>query len=208
MLKPCAMRSRSRSARKESLEGILSHRAYTTESVKRLFTEIERGHAGGFRPLGVLADFVEVTQPEWERASEEFLHEELEYVVVHELGRKPNAAWKFLRAASDGRATFLVHDARTRRSVASTSHAPDFSHDPAVAGQTARRGAPDQRILALLRKGSCRAWPAASWCPIAPTPHAWLQRIPIAISCCPTARAITATPSPVGGKSSVAVRSP
>ena len=69
-------------ARKESLEGILSHRAYTTDSVKRLFTQIERDQAGGLRPMGVFADFVEVTQPDWEKASEEFLHEELEYVVV------------------------------------------------------------------------------------------------------------------------------
>ena len=30
-------------ARRDSLEEILSHRAYTTESVKRLFTAIERG---------------------------------------------------------------------------------------------------------------------------------------------------------------------
>lgn len=96
-------------ARKESLEGILSHRAYTTESVKRLFTEIERGHAGGFRPLGLLADFVEVIQPEWEKASEEFLREELEYVVVRNWAEAEEGV-AFLRAESGGRATFLVHE--------------------------------------------------------------------------------------------------
>ena len=47
-------------ARRDSLEEILSHRAYTTESVKRLFTAIERGQVDGFKPVGVLADFVEV----------------------------------------------------------------------------------------------------------------------------------------------------
>ncbi len=47
-------------ARKDSLEEILSHRAYTTESVKRLFTAVERGQAEDFKPAGVLADFVEV----------------------------------------------------------------------------------------------------------------------------------------------------
>ena len=73
-------------ARKDSLEEILSHRAYTAESVKRLFTAIERGEAEDFHAAGVLADFVEV-EPAYEKATEEFLHEELEYVVVAELER-------------------------------------------------------------------------------------------------------------------------
>ncbi len=112
-------------ARKESLEGILSHRAYTTESVKRLFDR----PTDGFRPLGVLADFVEVTNPEWERASEEFLHEELEYVVVQDW-QGAERGIEVLRAASDGRATFLVHPESTQSSVA----APDLSSEPAVSG--------------------------------------------------------------------------
>jgi chromosome segregation protein len=112
-------------ARKESLEGILSHRAYTTESVKRLFTQPSEG----FKPMGVLADFVEVTNPEWERASEEFLHEELEYVVV-EGWNDAERGVQVLRAESDGRATFLVHPAANAASAA----APDLSSEPAVSG--------------------------------------------------------------------------
>ncbi len=112
-------------ARKESLEGILSHRAYTTESVKRLFDR----PSDGFRPLGVLADFVEVTNPEWERASEEFLHEELEYVVVQDW-QGAERGIEVLRAASDGRATFLVHP----ESAQSSATAPDLSSDSAVSG--------------------------------------------------------------------------
>ena len=82
-------------ARKDSLEEILSHRAYTAESVKRLFTAIERGEAEEFHAAGVLADFVEV-EPAYEKATEEFLHEELEYVVVQnwsdaERGHRPDA---------------------------------------------------------------------------------------------------------------------
>ncbi|MDP8982951.1 MAG: chromosome segregation protein SMC [Acidobacteriota bacterium] len=94
-------------ARRESLEEILSHRAYTTESVKRLFTAIERGEAQDFRPTGVLADFVEV-EPSYERATEEFLHEELEYVVVNQWNDAERGI-ELLRADLDGRATFLVH---------------------------------------------------------------------------------------------------
>ena len=41
------------------------------------------GARGQFKPEGVLADFIEV-DPAWERAAEEFLHDELEYIVVKE----------------------------------------------------------------------------------------------------------------------------
>ena len=94
-------------ARKDSLEEILSHRAYTAESVKRLFTAIERGEAEEFRTAGVLADFVEV-EPAYEKATEEFLHEELEYVVVENWNDAENGI-DLMRTDVDGRATFLVH---------------------------------------------------------------------------------------------------
>jgi chromosome segregation protein len=68
-------------AKRESVENILSHHSYTTESTKKLLAALEGGRAGQFRPEGVLADFIEV-DPAWERAAEEFLHDELEYVVV------------------------------------------------------------------------------------------------------------------------------
>ena len=91
-------------ARKTSLEDILSHRAYSTESVKRLFGTLEND---GFRPKGLLADFVEV-DASYERAAEEFLHDELEYVVVEDW-EQAERGMGLLRAGSEGRATFLVH---------------------------------------------------------------------------------------------------
>ena len=94
-------------ARKESLEQVLSHRSYTTESVKRLFASLEKGNAGDLKPLGVLADFVEV-DPQYEKPAEEFLHDELEYVVV-ENWQQAERGLDFLRAELEGRATFLVH---------------------------------------------------------------------------------------------------
>ncbi len=54
-------------ARKDSLEEVLQHRSYTTETVKRLFTAVERGKAQDLRPVGVLADFLEV-DPQLEKA--------------------------------------------------------------------------------------------------------------------------------------------
>ena len=94
-------------ARKDSLEEILSHRAYTTESVKRLFTAIEQDQAEGLRPLGVLADFVEV-DPGFEKPTEEFLHEELEYVVVQNWNDAEQGI-DLMRTDLDGRASFLVY---------------------------------------------------------------------------------------------------
>lgn len=94
-------------ARKDSLAEILSHRAYTTESVKRLFTAVERGQAQDLKPAGVLADFVEV-DPTYEKAAEEFLHDELEYVVVHHW-HQAESGIDLMRGDLDGRATFLVH---------------------------------------------------------------------------------------------------
>jgi chromosome segregation protein len=117
-------------ARKDSLAEILSHRAYTTESVKRLFLGVERGNIEGFKPSGVLADFVEVIDPAWEKACEEFLHEELEYVVVHGW-KDAEAGINVLRADSDGRATFLVHP----EASAASPLAPDLGGHPGVVGR-------------------------------------------------------------------------
>ncbi|PWU12656.1 MAG: chromosome segregation protein SMC [Terriglobia bacterium] len=94
-------------ARKESLEQVLAHRSYTTESVKRLFASLEGGQADELKLMGVLADYVEV-DPQFEKPAEEFLHDELEYVVV-ESWQQAERGLDFLRAETEGRATFLVH---------------------------------------------------------------------------------------------------
>ncbi len=96
-------------AKLESVENILSHHTYTTESTKKLLAAIEGGRAGQFRSQGVLADFVEV-DPAWERAAEEFLHDELEYVVVEDWSQAEQSM-NLLRSELEGRATFLVEQA-------------------------------------------------------------------------------------------------
>jgi chromosome segregation protein len=103
-------------ARRDSLDEILQHRAYANSSVKRLFTAIEKNQAKGLKPVGVLADFIELKDPRFERATEEFLHEELEYVVVRDWNEAQQGV-DLLRGELDGRASFLVE--------------PDFSEDPA-----------------------------------------------------------------------------
>ncbi|NWF83204.1 MAG: chromosome segregation protein SMC, partial [Bryobacteraceae bacterium] len=94
-------------ARRDSHEEILSHRSYTTETVKRLFSVIEKDNAERLKPAGVLADFVDLTDPRFEKATEEFLHEELEYVVVKEWA-DASKGLDVLQANCDGRVTFLV----------------------------------------------------------------------------------------------------
>jgi chromosome segregation protein len=94
-------------ARKESLEQVLAHRTYTTDSVKRLFASMEKGKASDVKALGVLADYVEVDR-QFEKPAEEFLHDELEYVVVQSW-EQAERGLDFVRAELDGRATFLVH---------------------------------------------------------------------------------------------------
>ena len=60
-------------ARRDSLEEVLSHRSYTTESVKRLFKAVEKGQAKDFAPMGVLADFVEVDPGTKKRPKSSFM---------------------------------------------------------------------------------------------------------------------------------------
>ncbi len=93
-------------AKRESLDNILSHHTYTTESTKKLLAALEAGRAGQFRPVGVLADFVEVDSA-WERAVEEFFHDELEYVVVKDW-TQAEKSMNLLRAELEGRATFIL----------------------------------------------------------------------------------------------------
>ena len=93
-------------ARKESIENVLSHHSYTGESVKKLLAALEQGRAGDFKPHGLLADFIEVDTA-YERAAEEFLQDELEYVVVG-VWEDAERGMQFLRSDLEGRATFLV----------------------------------------------------------------------------------------------------
>jgi chromosome segregation protein len=105
-------------ARKESLENVLAHHSYTTETVKRLLGAFERS-GNGLKPAGVLADFVEV-DPRFERAAEEFLHYELEYVVMKDW-QQAEAGMQVLRTDLEGRATFVVESAARDREAAQAS---------------------------------------------------------------------------------------
>ncbi len=96
-------------ARRKTLEQVLNDRAYTAESVKKLFAaNAEAGASGGknFRAVGLLADYAEVAEAH-EAAVEQFLRDELEYVVVETFDHARTGI-SMLREELGGRATFFV----------------------------------------------------------------------------------------------------
>jgi len=88
-----------------SLEAVIAEHGYSTESVRRLFQSGVM--QSGLAPVGVLADFLEV-EPKFERVVEDFLRDELNYIVVKSWDAADEGL-RLLRTDVDGRATFLVH---------------------------------------------------------------------------------------------------
>jgi chromosome segregation protein len=120
-------------ARQQALEESLARHAYSTESVRRLLSGNGSGNGHDFHPLGVLADFVEVS-PGYEEVVEEFLKEELDCVVVerHEDAR---SGISLLKSEGTGRSSFFV------------THFPSNSHANGHDDQEIRSA---QGVLALV----------------------------------------------------------
>jgi chromosome segregation protein len=100
-------------ARHSTLTQILNDRSYTTDAVQKLFAANERGGGQDFRAVGVLADYAEVEE-QHEAAVEQYLRDELEYVVV-ETYDHARAGVSMLRDEVGGRATFFVDSLRSLR---------------------------------------------------------------------------------------------
>jgi chromosome segregation protein len=105
-----------------SIEQILNDRAYTAEAVQKLFTANGHGESQGFRAVGLLADYAEVAQ-EYETAVEQFLHDELEYVVVETFDHA-RAGISLLREEMGGRATFFVDSLRNLKLEGTDAETP------------------------------------------------------------------------------------
>jgi len=97
-------------ARHSTLTQILNDRSYTGEAVQKLFAANERHGGQEFRAVGVLADYAEV-QEQHEAAVEQYLRDELEYVVV-ETYDHARAGVSLLQNEVGGRATFFVDSLR------------------------------------------------------------------------------------------------
>jgi chromosome segregation protein len=103
----------SAKARHATLTQILNDRSYTAEAVQKLFAANGRGGGMGFRAVGVLADYAEVPE-EHEGPIEQYLRDELEYVVVETFDHA-RAGISLLRDEVGGRATFFVDSTRNLR---------------------------------------------------------------------------------------------
>ena len=93
--------------RRNSLEALIRNHGYSTDTVRRLLKPGALGQ--GAAPVGTLADFLEVSGAH-ESVVDEFLREELNYVVVESWGAADEGV-KLLKSGMDGRATFLIHPA-------------------------------------------------------------------------------------------------
>ncbi len=111
-----ALRARSNQLRSEqasvagkrdSLGALIRNHGYSTDTVRRLLKP--GALAEGMAPVGTLADFIEVTG-EYEGVVDEFLREELNYVVVESWVAAEQGV-RLLKSGVDGRATFLIHPA-------------------------------------------------------------------------------------------------
>ncbi len=91
--------------RRNSLEGLLKEHSYSTDTVRKLFSQTS-GQAK-LDAIGTLADFLEVNG-EYESVVDEFLRDELNYIVVKSWDAA-DEGMRLLRTGVDGRATFLVH---------------------------------------------------------------------------------------------------
>src|SRR6202040_3281484 len=100
-------------ARHSTLTQILNDRSYTADAVQKLFAANERGGGQDFRAVGVLADYAEVEE-QHEAAIEQYLRDELEYVVVETFDHA-RAGVSLLREEVGGRATFFVDSLRNLR---------------------------------------------------------------------------------------------
>ncbi len=93
------------SGRHDALQALIRNHSYATETVKKLLKP--GALAEGMAPAGTLADFVEVSGA-YEAVVDEFLREELNYVVVKSWDAAEHGV-RLLKSGVDGRATFLVH---------------------------------------------------------------------------------------------------
>jgi chromosome segregation protein len=91
--------------RRNSLEALIRNHSYSTDTVRRLLKP--GALAEGMAPVGTLADFIEVSGAH-EGVVDEFLREELNYVVVESWVAAEQGV-RLLKSGVDGRATFLIH---------------------------------------------------------------------------------------------------
>src|SRR5205814_10440726 len=108
----------------------MNDRSYTAEAVQKLFAANERGGSQQFRAVGVLADYAEVEEKH-EAAVEQFLRDELEFVVVETFDHARTGI-SMLRDEVGGRATFFVDSLRNLKISSEYESIVNFHPDDGV----------------------------------------------------------------------------
>ena len=118
--------------RRNSLDALLREHSYSTDTVRKLFHA--NSLAGGLKPVGTLADFLEVGE-QYESVVDEFLRDELNYIVVKSWDAA-DEGMRLLKTNVDGRATFLVHpdDSQAKFSFAGEETGPGYREQQGVVG--------------------------------------------------------------------------
>ncbi|MBT9329854.1 chromosome segregation protein SMC [Paracidobacterium acidisoli] len=116
--------------RRNSLEALIREHSYSTDTVRKLFRSNSLG--GGLKPVGTLADFLEVNG-QYESVVDEFLRDELNYIVVKSWDAA-HEGMRLLKSDVDGRATFLVHpeDSQAKFSFAANAAATGYEQQQGV----------------------------------------------------------------------------
>ena len=98
--------------------------------MQKLFAANERGGGHDFHAVGVLADYAEVEE-QHEAAIEQYLRDELEYVVVQTFDHA-RAGVSLLRDEVGGRATFFVDSLRSTCGLTNTNRSSHFRAEDGV----------------------------------------------------------------------------
>lgn len=118
--------------RLKSLEELAAHHAYTTEAVRMLLSAATEDSPDQFATPGILADLIDV-DASYETLIEEFLKQELEFLLVEEDSRA-RAGIDLLRERNAGRSTFLLfggsHPSGSNGASAAVGEA--LQHDPSL----------------------------------------------------------------------------
>ena len=93
--------------KRDALQSLIRNHGYSSDTVRQLLKP--GALAEGMAPKGTLADFLEVSGAH-EAVVDEFLRDELNYVVVESWGAAAQGV-QLLKSGVDGRATFLIHPA-------------------------------------------------------------------------------------------------
>ncbi len=123
----------SLSGRCQSLDAMIREHSYSTDTVRNLFREGgAASKSGSLQSVGTLADFLEV-DGQYEGVVDEFLREELNYVVVKSWDAAEEGM-RLLKQDVDGRATFLVHptDSQAKFSFAIGQEPPEHRPEDGV----------------------------------------------------------------------------